>query len=440
MKYKSAKSIFRKSIIVSGFLICGVSLSLARPPVTMNTLEQGHMLADIDLFDDSYEPDEGALIGRDGLTNLLGTIHEKSSKTGLNFYIEQAFNQSWIDNATPGTHSHQTWYLLHAHAAFNLIGDDFHQGTWLRVELSGSSMLNKSSKESETLNDAFGTSGALHNDVFYDGLYYLPEILISQGFAKGSGVVMFGIINQANYLDVNSYANSSFGQFTNAVFVNNQVLPLADANFGILIQGQLANSCYIQIGANMIDSQPDQNPFRNTRGRNFNIVGEAGWIKDDMFGMGAGAVRLQPFVFHHEGGNLQAGVALNLEQDLGMESPFAIYSRTGWSKADDGNIGGASFQTSAGLIIKKPLEILGVTKEGGNNFFGLGFAVTRPDKDCMAETCNSARRELTFECTYNFAVTRFLSIQPTFQYVHNPAGRDDANHACIFAVQSVLYF
>lgn len=45
---------------------------------------------------------------------------------------------------------------------------------------------------------------------------------------------MGGMINQTNYFDANTYANTTFGQFGGAPFVNNQVLPLGDSNFGFV--------------------------------------------------------------------------------------------------------------------------------------------------------------------------------------------------------------
>lgn len=414
-------------------------MAFANQPA-ISTEEKANLLDDIDLFDEAFEPDENVLIPNDRITKALGTIHEKAAKRGLTFYIEQAFNQSWIDNAAPETHSHQTWYLLHAHAAYNLIESTRHQGTWLKVELSGSSALSGGTNDTGSLDSAFGSSGPLHTDIFEDGLYYLPEVLLSQGFCKGNAVFMLGIVNQTNYFDANSYANSSFGQFTNAAFVNSQVVPLVDGNLGVVLQGQLTDSWYFQIGSSMTDNEPDHNPFKHTTGKNFNIVGELGWTSDNVLGLGAGTYRIQPFMFHNRGDNCHGGIALNFEQDLGRNSPFALFSRTGWSKSDHGNAAGAAFQTSAGLIFKKPLETMGVMKEGDGNFFGISFAVTKPDEDCLAEERDPSKREYILECTYNFAITRFLTIQPSFQYVKNPAARDDVDYASVFAIQSILYF
>lgn len=420
-------------------------MALASSPVMANhpaivDEEKGNLLDDIDLFDEGFEEDDNVLIANDKITKALGTIHQKAAKKGLTFYVEQAFNQSWINNPVPDSHSHQAWYLLHAHAAYNLIESSRHQGTWIKVELSGSSALSSRTNETGSLDSAFGSSGPLHTDIFEDGLYYLPEISISQGFCKGKAVFMAGIINQTNYFDTNSYANSSFGQFTNAAFVNSQVMPLVDGNFGAILQGQLTDSWYVQFGGSMTDNGPNQNPFKHTYGKNFNLIGEIGWTNDDVLGLGSGTYRLQPFMFHNQGENSQAGLALNFEQDLGRNSPFAVFTRTGWSKSSYSNSCGASFQTSVGLVFKKPLETFGVMKEGEGNFFGVSFAVTKPDKGCLDEDRDPGKREYTMECTYCFGITKFFAIQPTFQYVWNPAARGDVKSVSVFAIQSILYF
>ncbi len=308
------------------------------------------------------------------------------------------------------------------------------------MELSGSSALSGRTRGTASLDSAFGSSGPLHTDVVEDALYYLPEVLISQGFCKGRAVIMAGVVNQTNYFDTNSYANSSFGQFTNAAFVNSQVVPLVDGNFGVVLQGQLSDSWYAQIGGSMMDTEPGHSPFNNTRGRNFNIVGELGWTNDNVLGLGSGTYRIQPFMSHQEGRNSVGGLALNLEQDLGKSGPLAVYSRIGWSSSNDNNAAGASFQVAGGLIFKKPLETLGVRREGENKFLVMGFAVTKPDSGCLDEDRKSSRREYTLECTYTFGVTRSLAIQPIFQYVWNPASRSDVNGVSVFAIQSILYF
>ena len=254
----------------------------------------------------------------------------------------------------------------------------------------------------------------------------------------GQLVIMGGMINQTNYFDANTYANTTFGQFGGAPFVNNQVLPLGDSNFGFVGQYQFNENWFIQVGGNMMDNEPRRNPFHHTTGKSFNLLGEIGWTHEKAFGIGTGTYRLQPFMFHADGKN-HGGVAFNLEQDLGS-SPFALFARAGWSSAESGNICGAEAQASAGVIFKKPLEVMTGLKEADGNFFGVGFSVSKPDADTLAETRPGHDREMILECTYSFSITPYCLIQPSYQYVKNPSGRDDVNSANIFSVQCVVTF
>lgn len=414
----------------------------ARTPHTevksvVEPVNKGAILDGIDLFGDEYG-DASTPIPGDLLTRSLTDLHKNASqKARVQFFMEQAFLYTKGSKMAPDTTSSQSWYKLHAHAGFQLLQSARHQGTWIKAELSGSTALNSHTHRT-TLDDSWGAAGPANCDVFEDGYFYLPEILISQGFMDGRLVIMGGLVNQTNYFDTNAYANTTFGQFGSAPFVNNQVLPLGDSNFGFVAQYQFTENWFMQVGGNMMDNEPRRNPFHHTRGDAFNLIGELGWTHENAFGLGSGTYRLQPFMFHDAGGN-HGGVAFNLEQDLGS-SPFAVFARAGWSSAESGNSGGAAVQASGGLIFKKPLAVLAGLKEADGNCLGVGLSVSKPDVDVLAEDRSRSDREMICECTYTFAITPYCLIQPSYQYVRNPAGRDDTDSANIFSVQCVITF
>lgn len=396
------------------------------------------MLNAINHLDHTYTPFENVSWQEQSITGILENTHTAASNNRIAFCMEQAFYTSWLHHPASGAASHQTWYLLHAMAEYNLVKSSSNDGTWLRVELSGSSLPGKKKNGIDSLDESYGLSCPTHNDIFKSGMYYLPEILISQGIMHGKGILMFGMVNQANYLDTNTYANCTFGQFTNYAFVNNQVLPLADSNFGIVLQLALAKSAYFQLAGSMIDNEPNRSPFKHTSGKNFNLIGELGIEREH--GIGTGTYRLQPFIFHNSGKGIKGGAAVNCEQQLGKNSPLAIFARTGWSGTSTGNPAGASYQASSGITISKPFENIGLLKESDLNVLGFAIAVTKPDRRIIDEGRNTAWREITFECTYACYITRFWSIQPTYQFVRNPAARGDTRSASIFALQSNLHF
>lgn len=406
-----------------------------------NPSPQGNLLNDINLFGDEFG-DESTPISNDALTQALTDIHKSAyEKLGLQFVLEQAFRYSKGDNAAHNGQSSgkdQSWYKIHAQAGIQLFESARHQGTWIKGELSGSVALNKHSGQTSP-DEAWGASGPADCDIFEDGYFYMPELLLSQGFMDGELVIMGGIINQTNYYDINSYANSTFGQFGAAPFVNNQVLPLGDSNFGFIAQYQFNDNWLMQIGGNMMDNEPNRNPFKHTSGKAWNLIAELTWTHDNAFNIGAGAYRLQPFLFHANGKN-HGGIAFNAEQDLG-ESPFALFARAGWSSAEASNLCGASAQVSGGIVFKKAIEVMTGLKEADSNYLGVGISFSKPDADTLAGP-NRARhdREMILECSYSYAITPYCLIQPSYQHVKNPAGRGDVDSADIISVQCVLTF
>lgn len=421
----------------SGLCLANVESSVTKHNASTAEKPSSSILDDIDLFGDDYG-DESTPIPNDALTKALTDFHkEVYKKARFQFFVEQAFLYARVQNAAPGSASSQSWYKLHAHGGIQLVESDRHQGTWIKAELSGSTALNTHTRRT-TLDDSWGATGPADCDVFEDGYFYMPEILMSQGVMDGRLVVMGGMVNQTNYFDINAYANTTFGQFGGAPFVNNQVLPLGDSNFGFVTQYQFNDNWFVQLGGNMMDNEPRRNPFHQTQGDSFNFLGEIGWTHEKAFGIGTGTYRLQPFMFHENGKN-HGGIAFNLEQDLGS-SPFALFSRAGWSSAESGNYCGVGAQVSAGVIFKKALEVITGMKEADGNFLGVGFSVSKPDADTMEESRSRHDREMILECTYTFSITPYCLLQPSYQYVKNPVGRYDSDSANVLSVQCVVTF
>ncbi|MEG0143350.1 MAG: carbohydrate porin [Akkermansia sp.] len=399
---------------------------------------KGNLLDELDIIGADYG-DETAPMKDDWLTKGLIQLHKiAEEKARLHFFLEQAYKHSWIRHPAPETGVNHDWYKIHSHIGLNLIPSDTNQGTWLKIEFAGASPLTRKTRQTGSLDNAYGASGPMDCDVFEKDFYYLPEAIISQGFARNKVVGMIGVINQSNYFDANAYANTTYGQFSSAPFVNNQALPLAESNFGFILQGQFTKSMYAQFGASLMDCAPRCNPFLKTDGKAFNVILELGWVKEDMCGMGEGAYRIQPFLFRNEG-STNGGMALNMEQTL-WKSPFAMYSRLGWSSANSGNLGGACSQISGGLIFKKPIEVLTGVAESDLNFLGLGIALIKPDGEVLSEGQSTSSREVVIECVYTYSLSAYCLIQPSIQFVRNPAGRNDRNSTTVYSVQTVLLF
>jgi len=61
-------------------------------------------------------------------------------------------------------------------------------------------------------------------------------------------VLLAALVDQSNYLDANTYAHNSQGQFLNSAFVNSGVLPFAFNNLGLNVQWQPTESWYLMFG------------------------------------------------------------------------------------------------------------------------------------------------------------------------------------------------
>lgn len=407
--------------------------------------EENSLLKDINQFGCEYG-DETAPVSSDALTRLLAKAHADAyEKLGLEWVVETSYLLSTIHHPVAGAPNQQNWYLLHAQANFEL---NRKTGTWIRAELSLSTALdgrtwrgNAEAEERGAFNEALGFSGGGNTDIFNRHTCALPELALMQYFASDRVCVIAGMVNQTNYFDANAYANNSFSNFTNAAFVNSQVLPLADSNLGAVVQAQMSPHFYSMASFSLMESSIGYSPFANAEGRNYNVVGELGYVYD------GGTVRFTPFFGQgYDGGDeLRAaknrrfgGVNLGFDHDLSEH--FACFGRAGWSSSDEVNPCGASFAASAGLIVKKPLQLCFGLHESDNNFLGVAFAVTRPDHSTLDEDRSPSKRELAVEVGYSYAVTPYCALRPNYQFVKNPAGRSDVSSASAFGMQIVLTF
>lgn len=232
-----------------------------------------HLLADINLLGGDYG-DETAPIPNDSLTQALTGLHSKAHRAGLEFLVENAFSYNSIHHPAPDKPGTQLWYLLHAHANYRLIQAPSNRETWLKLELSGSTALTGKTWRGGNMNDAIGLTGDTHTDIFGERIFFLPEIALLQTFNRGKSAIIAGVVNQTNYFDTNSYANSSFGQFCASPFVNNQVIPMADSNLGVIFQHQFHEQWYAMLGGNFTSCPQNASPLKHTDGKNFNILAE----------------------------------------------------------------------------------------------------------------------------------------------------------------------
>ena len=135
-------------------------------------------------------------------------------------------------------------------------------------------------------------------------------------FNGGKSCVIGGMVNLTNYFDCVSIANDSFSSFVNYSFVNTTIVPLTDANLGVILQQELNESNYLMGAISRTDSDYRSNPFKFSDGHGYLVVGEWGRI----FADGDATFRLTPFYQHidndGETNERNWGVAASIEYTL----------------------------------------------------------------------------------------------------------------------------
>ncbi len=266
--------------------------------------------------------------------------------------------------------------------------------------------------------------------VFGPNGIWISELAWQQALMDGHLVVLAGQMDQSNYIDVNAYANNSQGQFMNSAFVNSSVLPLPYDNLGTQLQYQESPSWYALLGMGANNQRPSQSPFVNLGFDNWSWVAELGWTPTNVFGLGPGAYRFQPFVAT-VGGVTQGGVGLNIQQQLGAQSPFGWFGRFGVG-GEAVTLDGASAQVATGVVLQGPLQYAGMVPRLSNDLLGLAFVWSRPS-DVMQPVTHSG--ETGLELMYVLQVTPTASLQPDLQILWDAVNNPTSDRCIVFQLQ-----
>lgn len=286
--------------------------------------------------------------------------------------------------------------------------------------------------------------------------FRVPELAWQQSLFDGKVVALAGMIDQGNYLDGNTYANSGRGQYLNSALINSMVLPLPSGNFGIDLQWQPLPEWYAIFGGSAGNAPGGQAPWTDFSWRSWSLVWEIGYAPKDVLGLGPGVYRIQPFVAQASGvmqtsytltipgttnsttvtvnsttnTSPQAGLCFNLQQQLGEDAPFGWFGRFGFGSSLVS--AGASAQVATGLGIRGPLAYAGLFPSRQNDAAGFGFVWSQPS---WSPTPPAYQNEYVLEAGYVLQLTPFARLQPDLQLIWNPANNPNANHALVFQFQ-----
>ena len=267
-------------------------------------------------------------------------------------------------------------------------------------------------------------------NVFGPNGLWMSELAWQQSLLDGRLVLLAGLVDQGNYLDANSYANNSQSQFVNGAFVNSSALPLPSNNLGLCVQWQPTSSGYVLFGTGANNQPPGQSPLENLSLHDWSYLLELGLTPKDVLGLGPGVYRLQPFLATVSG-QTQAGLGLNLQQQLGENSPFACFARAGVSGSQV-TLGGASAQVSSGFAMIAPLKQVGLAPKLSNDLLGLGLVWSQASARTQAV---DHENEYALETFYALQLTPTIKLQPDLQIVWNPAFSPEPGPALVGQLQ-----
>ena len=265
---------------------------------------------------------------------------------------------------------------------------------------------------------------------------YIPHLALGYSLADGKWVGMVGSIDTSSYLDQNTYSASWNGNLMNSAFTCNPCLPLPWANFGFLTAWQPCESFYALYATTGTEAGVNQNPFRHISSHSWVHVSEFGWITEDFFGMGPGVYRFQYAFTDHEG-ETGSGAAINIQQQLGKNSPLGWFARCGVMDSDAAAINNVKAAVTTGLVLQAPFCESGWGSKANHDQLAFGFMWARA-ADSL-EPCRN-RNEYGLELSAVIQVTPTFFLQPDVQYIFNPAGQTDRSGEFVFQLQGVFRF
>lgn len=360
-----------------------------------------------------------------------------ASEVGLRYSLAQTLTWVSLSDVLHGS-DNLGFYTMSFHSKWAVYDDPAH-GTsgWISSKIGAKTGLGD---EGDTQSAARSLGSAANPTGIWSSVngFRIPELAWQQSLAHGDVVVVAGMVNQSDYLDANSYANSGRGQFLNSALINSMVLPLPGYNFGLNTQWQITDAWYAALGASAGYGHAGVAPWTDFAWDNWSVLGEFGYAPRDFLGLGPGAYRFQPFVGQVDGDPFEGGFGLNFQQQLGRQSPIGWFARYGRGGEDRRLIGSeleqahSGSQLGTGFVLRGPLHHLGLLPDRVHDAAGLGFVWSHPDSDIKTVEHPD---EYTLELGYVLQLTPTAKLQPDVQVVWNRAYNPDPDPATVFQLQ-----
>ncbi len=371
----------------------------------------------------------GAVFPKDPISPYIQAAKYALSDAGFRYTFYQSISAVSMTEVASGSSALQyyTATFLGKWAIYEV--PDGGPAGWITTEVDMQLGFSKASR-GQTPQGNLGTVVYPNDTVVGVNGIWMSELAWQQSLADGHLVLLAGLIDESNYLDANKYANNSQGQLMNSALVNSMVLPIPYNNLGVQLQWQPSRSWYVMFGTGANAQYAGDSPFKNLGFANWSYLLELGLTPKDVLGLGDGVYRFQPFVATVNG-QTQTGIGLNVQQQLGHNSPLGFFGRFGVGGSQV-TLDGAQAQIGTGLVLQAPLKCAGLFPKLSNDYLGAGFIWSQASHSALPI---AHANEYGFEASYVLQLTPLMSVQPDFQIIWDPANHPNTDHALIVQLE-----
>ena len=357
------------------------------------------------------------------------------SRYGFQYDLTMSYNYSAIHPRTRHRNDFSSFNHSLTGTWFLAKDCDNSQGVFLTFEADwgqGTNFSERRSSAQNSLGSLSNPQGSLRGG---KGVF-LPQLALGYSGFNGKWVAMAGTLDVSNYLDQNAYTPGWAGGLMNQSFAYNPALPLTWANLGFLTAWQPCEQFYAMYATTSTNTDINQNPFNELSANYWMHVAEAGFIMDDVWGMGAGTYRLQYTMVDH-GGKLGLGFGMNIQQQMGKNSPLGFFTRVGFMDQDAAAATGTKAAATAGLMLQAPFRKSGWGSRSNYDNISLGFLWQRA---ASSENPVAHKDEYGLELSAVVQVTPTFFLQPDVQYIFNPIHSTGRDGAFVLQMQGVFKF
>jgi len=378
----------------------------------------------------------GSLIESGPLSNAAQRVKTAASQIGINYDLTLSFNYASI-RPSPA-HKKRDFMAFNSSlwGSWTLARDaSGNQGIFLMMEVDYGQGMNFNEVKSNVVDSIGSISNPQSSNRGGNGAY-IPHLSLGYSGFEGKWIFMLGTFDLTNIFDQNAYSCDWNGDLMNESFNFSSSLPLTYGGFGYVTAWQPCKSFYLMNATTSTNTKLNHNPFSNLSSDEWTNITELGFIFDDSIGLGAGTYRLQYAYTRLKTGN-GSTVGINIQQQLGHNSPFGFFSRWGLSDQAAARYTGVQQMLTAGFVLQAPFRNKGWGSSSNNDQIAIGFLW---EKAANSEKPYRHSSEYGIELSAVIQITPTFFLQPDIQFIKNPihAGKHDSE--CVMQLQGVYRF